>query len=228
MKTAKKPVKKESKKKVQRRTRSVAGMSTQTFLENTFLEKVQAASPEITLRLGSGAIHTDALQYWASKLQDPNTEPGDVLLIERSILETHAITSKYAELVKKRVREIVEKHGQRIPGKQSMSLTCGLYSQEIRPCGGGLDSKLLVPLLNDKGMPLIHGMDPTVTYKPNKDKLESLVAGGQLTREELAKCSKPKGWAVQKLRVAGAVGSADEQDGRVLEFGGDIDEGGES
>ena len=103
-------------------------------------------------------------------------------------------------LLKARALEFMQTAGNQITEKGTLEAQVGSYTMRAVPTRTGFDPKLIGPMLRTKRMDQEAGMDPTITYKVNPDKLARLLSDGLLTDADLDQCRFEKSFRLEVTR----------------------------
>lgn len=95
------------------------------------------------------------------------------------------LSDEFKNTVRTRAIQLLQAAGTKVTDKGSLQVLIGGYKLTAIPTRTGLDPKKLETVLRRRGLDPTAGMNPTVTYKVDQQKVDKLVAEGKLTQGDL-------------------------------------------
>lgn len=142
-----------------------------------------------------------ALQSFASALSKLTDEQVPAAL--DAVRQLNDLSEEMKDGLRVRAIQFLRSAGQRITDKGSLQTLIGGYRMTAIPTRSGLDPKKLEVALRRRGLDATAGMNPSITYKVDVDKVAALVDSGKLTQEDLTACQYDESFRVSVEPVDG-------------------------
>lgn len=113
------------------------------------------------------------------------------------------LSDEVREQLRTRLLLFLNVHGSTKGDKGTKEAESGGYLLQAIPTRTGIDPKKLEALLRRKRLDVESGMDATITFKVNEDKLARLVASGQLSEQDREACRYERAYRVSVQKPGG-------------------------
>lgn len=129
-----------------------------------------------------------SLQAIAEVLSHGELLPAAATNVYGQLKQIEDAVKDMTSMARDRLLAFIREEGVKVTESGSLRAQFGGFEIEAKVRNTGFDPKKVQILLRQKGMGPEAGMDATITYKPNADKLNTLVRQAYLTAVELEAC----------------------------------------
>lgn len=139
-------------------------------------------------------VMQQALQTFSSAMSKLTDEQVPAAL--DMVKQLHELSEEMKDGLRARAIQFLRDVGQKVTDKGSLQTLIGGYRLTAVPTKTGLDPKKLEVALRRRGLDPTAGMNPTITYKVDIEKVAALMDSGKLTSDDIKTCQYDESFRV--------------------------------